>query len=62
MNCLTCHEDVRGQFYQPFRHPVDDEIMRLLTAVGLSPEHRNRYPRELSGDSSSGLEFVRLLP
>jgi oligopeptide/dipeptide ABC transporter ATP-binding protein len=28
---------------------IDNEIMHLIRAVGLSPEHLNRYPRELSG-------------
>ncbi len=28
---------------------IDHEIMRLIRAVGLSPEHLNRYPQELSG-------------
>ena len=28
---------------------IEEEIMRLIQAVGLSREHLNRYPRELSG-------------
>lgn len=37
------------QMHDKGRGRLDDEIMRLIEAVGLSPEHLDRYPRELSG-------------
>jgi len=47
---------IKASIKEPFivhkmydKHRVDEEIMRLIKAVGLSPEHLNRYPRELSG-------------
>jgi len=47
---------VRASIMEPFmvhglrkKVNVEEEIMRLILAVGLSPEHLNRYPRELSG-------------
>jgi DmsE family decaheme c-type cytochrome len=44
-NCLTCHETVRGEFYQPFRHPVDDEIMRCSECHTSLGEHK-RIPAD----------------
>jgi DmsE family decaheme c-type cytochrome len=38
--CLSCHTDVRGEFFQPFRHPVDDEIMRCSECHMSLGEHK----------------------
>jgi len=47
---------IRATVREPFvvhkvldRSRLNDEIERLISAVGLSPEHLNRYPNELSG-------------
>ncbi len=49
---MTIRASIKEPFIVHHMHDkvdVDDEIMRLIRAVGLSPEHLNRYPRELSG-------------
>lgn len=49
---MTIKASIKEPFIVHHMHDkvdVDDEIIRLIRAVGLSPEHLNRYPRELSG-------------
>lgn len=38
--CYSCHREVRGEFYQPYRHPVDDEIMRCSDCHMSLGEHK----------------------
>ena len=40
---------------------LDDEIIRLIRAVGLSPEHLNRYPRELSGGQQQRVGICKVI-
>jgi len=53
---LNPRMNIKASIKEPFivhqiydKDRVDDEIMGLIRAVGLSNEHLNRYPRELSG-------------
>ncbi len=43
------------------KRAVGDEVMRLIQAVGLSPEHINRYPRELSGGQQQRVGICRAI-
>jgi oligopeptide transport system ATP-binding protein len=40
---------------------IDEEVMQLLSTVGLSPEHYNRYPRELSGGQQQRVGICRAI-
>jgi len=40
---------------------IDDEVMKLLSTVGLNPEHYNRYPRELSGGQQQRVGICRAI-
>ncbi len=52
---------------EPFRlknmgkKDVKDEALRLLERVGLSPEHYNRYPHEMSGGQNQRAVLARAL-
>lgn len=49
---MTIKASIKEPFIVHHMHDkvdVDGEIIRLIRAVGLSPEHLSRYPRELSG-------------
>lgn len=52
---------------EPFRlkkmgkKDVKDEVLRLLERVGLSPEHYNRYPHEMSGGQNQRAVLARVL-
>lgn len=40
---------------------VEDEVSRLLTRVGLTPEHASRYPHELSGGQLQRVAIARAI-
>jgi oligopeptide transport system ATP-binding protein len=40
---------------------LDDEVMKLISATGLSPEHLYRYPRELSGGQQQRVAICRAI-
>ena len=43
------------------RDQVGDRVRRLLTLVGLAPEHMNRYPHEFSGGQRQRIGVARAL-
>jgi oligopeptide transport system ATP-binding protein len=59
---------IRAIIKEPFivhrvlkKSEIDDEVVRLITAAGLSPEHLNRYPRELSGGQQQRVGICRAI-
>lgn len=43
------------------RREVDEKVVWLLEKVGLSPDHRNRYPHEFSGGQRQRIGIARAL-
>lgn len=65
---LNPHHKIRTILGEPLllhhiveKKDVDEEIDRLLESVGLSPEHKNRYPSEFSGGQRQRIGIAKAL-
>ncbi len=68
INALNPRMSVADIIREPLRvhgldhgRETDDEIVRLLEAVGMRPEHMDRYPHEFSGGQRQRIGIARAL-
>lgn len=66
--CLNPRRTVREILTEPYlihgirdRKKIDEEIGKLIDAVGLAPYHLSRYPHELSGGQKQRIGIARAL-
>ena len=66
--CLNPRRTVREILTEPYlihgirdRKKIDEEIEKLIDAVGLAPYHLSRYPHELSGGQKQRIGIARAL-